>query len=387
MKVRLLKEFFTQIDDSKETSGQNKGRKLQEIIDPTDLYHEFISEVPKQVKSAQELQQLESAVDSAQNFMLGQFMISFVVNLLLSGTLSQLWNIFNTLQLLTALPLFAINTPGNVIAMNTKFSEIANFKLVEKEQLYDWIVVPIFGTSTSQEKLVEEGVVAEPIEISAETTDLEQLLEPMTAEDAAEETEAVEESYLNTFFQGSNLLMNILLIAIVLIFFTCIITLVVMCRRFIQTRCCNCAKKGLRKIESKLMFNSVLRAVLEAYFTFAIATWYQLKTASFEDSESTTNFFLSLAFLSALILFPILQHCFLVKHQPNLEKEEMVDKYGSLYQNVKTEKTHFLRFTLYFCLRRLAFAFVISFLQESVVLQILVADFSVLGMLAFYIPH
>ena len=76
---------------------------------------------------------LQSAVDSAQNFMFGQFAVSFIINLLLSGTLSQLWNIFNTLQLLTALPLFAIKTPGNVIAMNKKFSEVANFKIVEKE--------------------------------------------------------------------------------------------------------------------------------------------------------------------------------------------------------------------------------------------------------------
>ena len=48
--------------------------------------------------------------------------------------------------------MFAINTPGNVITMNERFSEIANFKIVEKEQLYDWIVVPVFGTSSSTEK-------------------------------------------------------------------------------------------------------------------------------------------------------------------------------------------------------------------------------------------
>ena len=42
--------------------------------------------------------------------------------------------------------MFAINTPGNVITMNEKFGDISNFKIVEKEQLYDWIVVPIFDT-------------------------------------------------------------------------------------------------------------------------------------------------------------------------------------------------------------------------------------------------
>ena len=77
-------------------------------------------------------------------------MTSLILNIVLSGTLSQLWNIFNTMQLLTAIPLFAINTPSNVIAMNTRFNEISNFKVVEKEKLYDWIIVPIFGTSDSK---------------------------------------------------------------------------------------------------------------------------------------------------------------------------------------------------------------------------------------------
>ena len=60
-------------------------------------------------------------------------MISLLLNIVMSGTLSQLWNIFNTMQLITALPMFAINTPGNIITMNTKFAEISNFKIVEKE--------------------------------------------------------------------------------------------------------------------------------------------------------------------------------------------------------------------------------------------------------------
>ena len=51
-----------------------------------------------------------------------------------------------------------------------------------------------------------------------------------------------------------------------------------------------------------------------------------------------------------------------------MEEEATKDRYGSLYQNVNTDKTRFLRFTLYFCLRRLLFAFVINFLYKSVVL-------------------
>ena len=63
----------------------------------------------------------------------------------------------------------------------------------------------------------------------------------------------------------------------------------------------------------------------------------------------------------------------------------MQDGYGSLYQNVRTDKPHSLRFTLYFCLRRFAFALIIVMLTDSLVLQILAADACILGMLSFYI--
>ena len=77
------------------------------------------------------------------------------------------------MQLLTALPMFAINTPGNVLTMNGKFNEIANFKIVEKEQLYDWIVVPIFGTETAEEKQIEAGVITIP-DANTAATELEE---------------------------------------------------------------------------------------------------------------------------------------------------------------------------------------------------------------------
>ena len=140
VKIKLLKSFFTQTDSR---------RRLQTDSEES-LYHEFTYEVPKQVKSKEELLSLERTTEAATQLIAGQFVTSLILNIVLSGTLSQLWNIFNTMQLLTALPMFAINTPGNVLTINDKFSEISNFKIVEKEQLYDWIVVPVFGTETSE---------------------------------------------------------------------------------------------------------------------------------------------------------------------------------------------------------------------------------------------
>ena len=131
--------------------------------------------------------------------------------------------------------MFAINTPGNVLTMNGKFNEISNFKIVEKEQLYDWVVVPVFGTETSEEKAIKAGVITVPdvskIEGDEETeTELEDIIEGDEGEDELEE----EESYLSSMFAGTTLVMNILLVILAIIFFTCMISLLIMCRRCVN---------------------------------------------------------------------------------------------------------------------------------------------------------
>ena len=68
-------------------------------------------------------------------------------------------------------------------------------------------------------------------------------------------------------------------------------------------------------------------------------------------------------------------------------KKQYIDKYGSLYQNVNHEKSYSLRFTLYFCIRRLIFAFAIIVLRFSIVFQILATDLAVMGMLTFYVSE
>ena len=67
--------------------------------------------------------------------------------------MSQLWNTFNTLQILTALCLLIVKFPANVITTKEAFESIINFELVPKEFLYDNIAAPLFDLETSDEKL------------------------------------------------------------------------------------------------------------------------------------------------------------------------------------------------------------------------------------------
>ena len=119
-------------------------------------YHIYIFDAPKQVRSNNELDSLESASEAAEQFILTQFILTVLLNLVLTGTMTYLWNIFNTMQLISALPTFAIKTPSNIQTIHASFDEIVNFEIVSKEELYDWIVVPLLDFTGSRQMFIEE---------------------------------------------------------------------------------------------------------------------------------------------------------------------------------------------------------------------------------------
>ena len=60
-----------------------------------------------------------------------------------------LWNIFNTLQIIMALPLMMVNYPSNISTIIETFDGIVNFEIIPKDFLYDEIAVPVFGLESS----------------------------------------------------------------------------------------------------------------------------------------------------------------------------------------------------------------------------------------------
>ena len=96
------------------------------------------------------------------------------------------------------------------------------------------------------------------------------------------------------------------------------------------------------------------------------------------------SFAFAILLLLGLVVFPISMHKFLMRHKDELNTQKFKHKYASLYSNVQYHKVVALRFTLYFCTRRFIFAMIICFLKDSIVLQVMAADFTILGMLAFY---
>lgn len=60
---------------------------------------------------------------------------NFVVNILLSGSLNQVWSMIEGLQVVCHMPLFKVKSPGNVNAFNAFFAELANFNVVNTESI------------------------------------------------------------------------------------------------------------------------------------------------------------------------------------------------------------------------------------------------------------
>lgn len=60
-----------------------------------------------------------------------------------------LWNIFNTLQIIMALPLLLVNMPGNVTTIIKTLDTVVNFEIVPKEFIYDNVALPILNFHSS----------------------------------------------------------------------------------------------------------------------------------------------------------------------------------------------------------------------------------------------
>ena len=66
----------------------------------------------------------------------------------MSGILSILWNIFNTLQLIIGTELLAILMPANIVFSFDMLADTINFQLLPKEDLYDTLIATPFDLET-----------------------------------------------------------------------------------------------------------------------------------------------------------------------------------------------------------------------------------------------
>ncbi len=58
----------------------------------------------------------------------------------MSGSLAMLWGLVNTLQLITHLPLYNINMPGNAVTFFSAIIGVTNFDIIPAAEILNWFM-------------------------------------------------------------------------------------------------------------------------------------------------------------------------------------------------------------------------------------------------------
>ena len=164
-----------------------------------------------------------------------------------------------------------------------------------------------------------------------------------------------------------------------------LIGLILVCRKYVLPKCCSIIQKLVSIISNKLMFNSILRAIMQTFLATSIAMWISLQQTDVSTTQGVTDLLIALAILCFTIVAPYLSLKLLRKKFERLREPTFKARFDSLYQNLDYYKPKALPQTSLFLIRRLLFALVIVFLGGSIVLQILVADALSTLLLAFYL--
>ena len=139
--IKLLKSYFLRIDP---VLAMMQGRSLATIQEDEE-YLIIKADLPRQFKSEQDRADMESAAETVETILTSSLILSFIVNLLLNGVMSQLWNIFNTLQIILLLPRLAVLMPANVELVSKVVQQIVNFSPVDKVWVQEQIIAPVFS--------------------------------------------------------------------------------------------------------------------------------------------------------------------------------------------------------------------------------------------------
>lgn len=146
IQIKLLKSYFL-VPDPLLSTGFTRSlasTTSSRIIEEED-YIVIEHEIPRQLRSAAEALSLQETGEAVKGVLTSSFALTFFLNLTLNGVMGQLWSIFNTLQIIMALPMLAIILPANVIAVQKIVNGVINFQVVDKSTLSETIVEPIFG--------------------------------------------------------------------------------------------------------------------------------------------------------------------------------------------------------------------------------------------------
>ena len=153
---------------------------------------------------------------------------------------------------------------------------------------------------------------------------------------------------------GGNVLKNMGVMLAVSLVITLIAIIIVLLVKF--------CKKGskahnlLLKVKKKIMWNSVLRAILQSYLKTVLGITFAVKAVNFDTSTDSVNGVLSIVLFAVMVAMPIFFALLLHKNRASLATDEMKEKIGSIYLGIRTETVWHRLYSTVFLSRRLVYA-------------------------------
>ena len=94
-----------------------------------------------------------------------------------------------------------------------------------------------------------------------------------------------------------------------------------------------------RKLRNWILYNPILRIVIESYLELSLAIWIQVLNLQFDNGIHIFQSVWALLMIVVMFLYPLLIPVFLIKKRSLLDSEDMRLKYECLYEGCNVEKT------------------------------------------------
>ena len=141
-----------------------------EYYNDNQTFVKLFSNLPMQIEQAEQAK-LSGQSDQAKKILSGAFWIPLLIQVFMSGAMSHVWNIMNTLQIINTFPLYSLKIPENVIQMSLAFATFSNLEVIPKDKVYKWFIEyftdPPEVTETPEEQI--DGKEAEEEAAEEET--------------------------------------------------------------------------------------------------------------------------------------------------------------------------------------------------------------------------
>ena len=220
---------------------------------PQDYYLE--SPIPRLIDPADEdfLQRIGVATEIGMNLAMG---IPLLTSMISSVGLSRVWMMVNTHDLISNEPKMAVITPANALTFNSYVFSSVNLSSLQKNDAFDSVEQYLGGSSTSSNSSDSRRALVSQDGFRDEYLDF-------TGEDYLSENRAVKQTSTFLFFAVGFLLLILLVWALKLLLGLC------KAGRNFYTYCMG-----------KLVFNSILRCLIQCFFSICLAVFSNVHVMS-----------------------------------------------------------------------------------------------------------